>query len=47
MILDIDRTIKSPILEPFTGKGLAYKNTFRESLVVQVTWDSLMMYQLH
>ena len=47
MILDIDETITSPTLESFIGKSLACKNIFIDTLVVQVTRDSLMMYQLH
>ena len=47
MILDIDGTITSPILESLIGKSLACKNIFIDTLVVQVTGDSLMMYQLH
>ena len=46
MILDIDGTITSPILESLIGKSLACKNIFIDTLVVQVTRDSLMMYQL-
>ena len=46
MILDIDGTITSPILESLIGKSLACKNIFIDTLVVQVTGDSLMMYQL-
>ena len=45
--LDIDGTITSPILESLIGKSLACKNIFIDTLVVQVTGDSLMMYQLH
>ena len=45
--LDIDRTITSPILESLIGKSLACKNIFIDTFVVQVTGDSLMMYQLH
>ena len=44
MILDIDGTITSPILESLIGKSLACKNAFTDTLVAQVTWDSLMMY---
>ena len=47
MILDIDATITSPTLENLTGKILACKNTFIDTLVIQVTGDCLMMYQLH
>ena len=44
MILDIDGTNTSPTLENLTGKSLACKNIFKDTLVMQVTWDSLMMY---
>ena len=37
MILDIDGTITSPILESLIEKSLAYKNIFIDTLVVQVT----------
>ena len=47
MILDIDGTITSPILEKLIRKSLACKNIFIDNLVVQVTGDSLMMDQLH
>ena len=47
MILDIDGTIISATLESLIGKSLACKNIFKDTLVVQVTVDSLMMYQLH
>ena len=47
MILDIDGTITSPILESLIGKSLACKSIFIDTLVDQVTGDSLMMYQLH
>ena len=47
MILDIDGTFISPTLESLIGKSLACKNIFIDILVVQVTGDSLMMYQLH
>ena len=46
MILDIDGTITIPTLENLIGKSLACKNIFIDTLVVQVTGDSLMMYQL-
>ena len=52
MILDVDGTITSPILEGLIrkfdkfDKGLACKNIFIDTLAVQVTGDSLMMYQL-
>ena len=46
MILDVDGTITSPILGSLIGKSLAGKNTFTDTLVAPVTWDSLMMYQL-
>ena len=44
---NIDGTIISPTLESLIGKSLACKNIFIDTLVVQVTGDSLMMYQLH
>ena len=47
MILNIDGTITSPTLEPFIGKSLEIKNMLIDNLVVQVRWDSLVMYQLH
>ena len=47
MVLDIDGTITSPTLENLMGKSLACKNTFIDTLVVQITGDSLIMYQLH
>ena len=47
MILDVDGIIASPILESLIGKSLACKNIFIDTLVVQVTGYSLMMYQLH
>ena len=46
MILDIDGTITIPPLENLIGKSLACKNIFIDTLVVQATGDSLMMYQL-
>ena len=45
MILDIDRTITSSTLENLIGKSLSCKNFFIDTLVVQVTKDSLIMYQ--
>ena len=45
--LDMDGTIKSPTLENLIGKSLTCKNIFIDTLVVHVTWDYLMMYQLH
>ena len=42
IILDLDGTMENLI-----GKSLACKNIFIDILVVQVTSDSLMMYQLH
>ena len=45
--LDIDGTITSPALENLIGKILACKSTFIDTLVVKVTGDSLMIYQLH
>ena len=47
MILDIGGTITSPTIENLIGKSLACKNIFTETLVASVTWDSLMLYQLH
>ena len=47
MILDIDGAITSPILENLIGKSLACKNIFIDTLVVQVTGNCLMMYELH
>ena len=47
MILDRDRKITSPTLGNLIGKSGACKNIFIDKLVVHVTWDSLMMYQLH
>ena len=47
MILDTDGTITSPFLESLIGKSLACKNIFIDTLVAQVTGDSLMMHQLH
>ena len=38
---------KSRTLENLTGKSLAYKNIFIDTLVVQVTRDPLMMYKVH
>ena len=45
MILDTDGTITSPTLENLIGMSLACKNNFIDTLVLQVTGDSLMMYQ--
>ena len=47
MILDIDGTITNPTLENLIRNSLASKNIFIDTLVVQITWDSLTMYQLH
>ena len=47
MILDIDGTVTSPTLESLIGKSLACKNIFIDTLVVEVTRDSFMIYQLH
>ena len=47
MILDINETITSPTLASLIEKSLSCKNIFIDTLVVQVTGDSLMMYQLH
>ena len=47
MILGIDGTIISLMLESLIGKSLACKNIFIVTLVVQFTQDSFMMYQLH
>ena len=45
--LDTDGTITSPTLENMIGKSLACKDTFIDTLLLRVTWDFLMMYQLH
>ena len=45
MVLDIDGTITSPVLESLIGKSLACKDIFIDNLVVLVTEDSLMMYR--
>ena len=45
--LDMDGTIKSPTLDNLIGKSLTCKNIFIDTLVVHVTWDYLMMDQLH
>ena len=47
MILDIDGTITSSALENPIRKSHACKKIFINTLVFQVTWDSLIMYQLH
>ena len=47
MILDIDGTITILTLENLIGKSLACKNIIIDTLVVQITWDSQIMYQLH
>ena len=47
MILDIDGTITNPTLGNLIRKSLECKNIFIGFLLVQVTEESLMMYQLH
>ena len=47
MILDIDGTITSPTHGNLIGKSLVYKNIFIDTLGVQVSRYSLMLYQLH
>ena len=47
IILDIDGTLASPILVNLIGRSLACKNIFTDTLVVHITRDSLMMYQIH
>ena len=37
----------SPTLENLKEMSLAYKSIFTDTLVLQVTQDCLMMYQLH
>ena len=47
MILDIDGTTTSPILESLMGNTFACKKIFIDTLVVHVTGNSTMMHQLH
>ena len=47
MILDIHGAITSPTLENLMKNSLECKSIFIDILVVQVTWDSLMMYRVN
>ena len=46
MVLDIDRLITIPNLENLIRKSLVCKDIFIDTLVSQVTCDSLKMYKL-
>ena len=47
IILGIDGATTSPIIGNLIESSLACKNIFIDTLVIQVTRDSLLMHQLH
>ena len=47
MMLHTGGTITSPILGRLTGRSLAWKTIFMDTLVVQVALDCITMYHLH